>query len=221
MCTRIVLFVDDLLPTHIHGCGQFCTNILAYLRFKHIISCWFCNRHMHLKTCIYGILLLLFFLPVSISSFTCTIPKTRRYSNCSILCWFKPPNLETSMSSVVNVFVHAICKPSKSSSHKKLACFGSPGWIPIIQPPFNSLSCSTIWDWNEVFLSSSSRYTRHQKSGNFSTIAWCFLGEFDGFKEPTQRMSFLCVISAQSHGGFLENLMVLQNLPNKWAFFVS
>ena len=28
--------------------------ILAHLIFKCMISCWFCNRHMHLKTCIYS-----------------------------------------------------------------------------------------------------------------------------------------------------------------------
>ena len=47
------------LPIHIRGCGQFRTDILAHLIFKHILSCWFCNRRMCLKTCVYGMYTLL------------------------------------------------------------------------------------------------------------------------------------------------------------------
>ena len=42
------------LPIHIRGCGQFHTDILAYLKFKLILSCWFCNKRMHLKTRVYS-----------------------------------------------------------------------------------------------------------------------------------------------------------------------
>ena len=37
-------------------CGQLCTDILVYLRFKCIVSCWFCKRCIRLKTCVYCIL---------------------------------------------------------------------------------------------------------------------------------------------------------------------
>ena len=37
------------LPNHVCGCGKFRTDIIVHLRFKHIISCWFFNRCMHLK----------------------------------------------------------------------------------------------------------------------------------------------------------------------------
>ena len=42
------------LPIRIRGCDQFRTAILAHLRFKRIVSCWFCNRRMRLKTRVYG-----------------------------------------------------------------------------------------------------------------------------------------------------------------------
>ena len=38
-----------LLATRIRGCDQFRTDILAHLRFKRIVSCWFSNRCMCLK----------------------------------------------------------------------------------------------------------------------------------------------------------------------------
>ena len=36
------------------GRGQFCNHIIARLRFKCIVSCWFYNRRMHLKTHVYS-----------------------------------------------------------------------------------------------------------------------------------------------------------------------
>ena len=42
------------LPICVRGCGQFRTAILAHLRFKRIVCCWFCNRRMRLKTRVYG-----------------------------------------------------------------------------------------------------------------------------------------------------------------------
>ena len=47
------------------------------------------------------------------------------------------------MSSVVNILVRAICRCSKKCFAQKMARFGSPGWIPMIQPPFNS-SCVAL-----------------------------------------------------------------------------
>ena len=47
------------------------------------------------------------------------------------------------MSSAVNVFVHAIRKRSKKCLTQKVGRFGSPGWIPMIQPPF-SRSCVAL-----------------------------------------------------------------------------
>ena len=47
------------------------------------------------------------------------------------------------MSSVVNGFVHAICKRSQKCLTQKVARFGSLGPIPMIQPPFNS-SCVAL-----------------------------------------------------------------------------
>ena len=47
------------------------------------------------------------------------------------------------MSSAVNVFVHAIRKRSKKCLTQKVAHFGSPGWIPMIQVPFSS-SCVAL-----------------------------------------------------------------------------
>ena len=44
-------------------------------------------------------------------------------------------NPETSMSSAVKVFVHAICEHLKKCLVQEVAHFGSPGWIPMIQPP--------------------------------------------------------------------------------------
>ena len=54
MCTLSVVYWRSL-PIHIRGCGQFCSDILVHLRFKCIVSSWFCNRHMCLKTRVYGI----------------------------------------------------------------------------------------------------------------------------------------------------------------------
>ena len=42
------------------------------------------------------------------------------------------------MSSMVNVFVHAICKRLKKCLAQKVDNLGSLGPIPMIQPPFNS-----------------------------------------------------------------------------------
>ena len=46
MCTRILHVVDDPYPLTYMGCGQFHTDILAHVGFKHILSCW--KRHLHL-----------------------------------------------------------------------------------------------------------------------------------------------------------------------------
>ena len=69
--------------------------------------------------------------------------KIRRKRNSSTFLSFKPHCLETSMSSAVNVFVHAICKCSKKYLAQKVARFGSLGSIPMIQSPFNS-SCVAL-----------------------------------------------------------------------------
>ena len=37
VCTQSV----ESLPTHTRRCGQFCTDILAHLRFKRVVSCWY------------------------------------------------------------------------------------------------------------------------------------------------------------------------------------
>ena len=47
------------------------------------------------------------------------------------------------MSSAVNVFVHAIRMRSKKYLTQKVAHFGSPRWIPMIQVPFSS-SCVAL-----------------------------------------------------------------------------
>ena len=47
------------------------------------------------------------------------------------------------MSSVANSFMHAIRKRSKKCLAQKVVRFGSPGWIPMIQAPFNS-SCVAL-----------------------------------------------------------------------------
>ena len=41
------------------------------------------------------------------------------------------------MSSAVNIFVHAICKHSKMYLAQKVARFGFPGLIPMIQPSYS------------------------------------------------------------------------------------
>ena len=64
--------------------------------------------------------------------------KTRRQSNSSTLFSFKSHNLETSMSSVVNGFVHAIRKRLKKCLAQKVGHLGSLHPIPMIQTPFNS-----------------------------------------------------------------------------------
>ena len=38
-CAREVKIIDDPLPIHIRGYGQFCTDVLVHVRFKHIVSC--------------------------------------------------------------------------------------------------------------------------------------------------------------------------------------
>ena len=81
----------------------------------------------------------LFFLPVlSRPSFTSRTPKTRRQSNSSTLSSLKSHNPETFMSSVAIAFVHAVGKRSQKCLAQKVVCFGSLGWIPMIQVPFNS-----------------------------------------------------------------------------------
>ena len=47
--------------------------------------------------------------------------------------WFKSHNPVMSMSSMVNDFVHAICKHSQKVPHANVVCFGSLGPIPRIQ----------------------------------------------------------------------------------------
>ena len=47
------------------------------------------------------------------------------------------------MSSMVNVFMHAIRNRSKKHLAQKVARFGSPGWIPMIQLPFY-ISCVAL-----------------------------------------------------------------------------
>ena len=86
-----------------------------------------------------------FFIPVlSRPSFTSRTPdKDQKKEQLFYFPSFKPHSLETSMSSVVNVFVHAICKRSKKCLVQKVARFGSLGPIPMIQPPFNS-SCVAL-----------------------------------------------------------------------------
>ena len=51
---------------------------------------------------------------------------------------FMSHNPETSMSSVVNVFVHAISKYSKKLLTQKVGYLGFLGLIRMLQPPFNS-----------------------------------------------------------------------------------
>ena len=69
--------------------------------------------------------------------------KTRRKNNSSTFLSSKPHFLEMSISSAVNVFVHAICKRSKKCLAQKVARFGSLGLIPMIQPLFNR-SCVAL-----------------------------------------------------------------------------
>ena len=54
MCMWTLHVVDNPYPPVYVGSGKFRTDILAHLRFKRILSCWFCNRCMRLKTRIYG-----------------------------------------------------------------------------------------------------------------------------------------------------------------------
>ena len=49
--TEHKLFIDYYIT--VHGCGQFRTGSLAHLRFKHILSCRFCNMCLRLKTRVY------------------------------------------------------------------------------------------------------------------------------------------------------------------------
>ena len=69
--------------------------------------------------------------------------KIRRQSNSSTFCLFKSHNPETFMSSAAIAFVHAVCKRSQKCLAQKVVCFGSLGWIPMIQVPFNS-SCVAL-----------------------------------------------------------------------------
>ena len=55
------------------------------------------------------------------------------------------------MSSAVNVFVHAIRKRSKKCLAQKVARFGSPGWIPIFQPPLDSSRVALQYDTGTKF----------------------------------------------------------------------
>ena len=45
------------------------------------------------------------------------------------------------MSSAAMAFVHAVCKRSQKCLAQKVIRFGSLGWIPMIQVPFN---CSCV-----------------------------------------------------------------------------
>ena len=83
----------------------------------------------------------LVFIPVlSRSYFTSRTPKTRRYYAFFLFKFYNP---ETSISSAVNVFVHAIRKRSKKYLAQKVDYLGSLIPIPMIQPPFNS-SCVAL-----------------------------------------------------------------------------
>ena len=76
---------------------------------------------------------------LSMSSFTSRTPKTRRQSNSSTFCTFKFHHPETFMSSAASASVHATSKRLA----QKVGHLGSPGWIPMIQAPFNS-SCVAL-----------------------------------------------------------------------------
>ena len=85
--------------------------------------------------CMQFLLFYLCFIPGH--SFTSRTPnKDHRWSNSSTFHWFKSHSLETSMSSAVNSFVHAIRKYSQKCLKlvQKVASFGSLGPIPMIQP---------------------------------------------------------------------------------------
>jgi hypothetical protein len=47
------------------------------------------------------------------------------------------------MSSAASTFVHATRQHSQEVPRAKVVRFGSPGWIPMIQAPFNS-SCAAL-----------------------------------------------------------------------------
>ena len=64
--------------------------------------------------------------------------KTRKESNSSTFFSFKSHNLEIFMSSAMTIFVHAMRKCSEKCLMQKVACFGSPKWISMIQAPFCS-----------------------------------------------------------------------------------
>ena len=71
--------------------------------------------------------------------------KTRRQSNSSTSTFssFKSHNPEIFMSSAAIAFVHAVCKHSQKCLMQKVIRYGTLGWIPMIQVPFNS-SCVAL-----------------------------------------------------------------------------
>ena len=56
------------------------------------------------------------------------------------------------MSSAVSIFVHAIRKRLKKCLMQKVAHFGSPGWIPMIQIPFSSSCVALQYETGTRFL---------------------------------------------------------------------
>ena len=86
---------------------------------------------------IFAVFYLFFLLVLSRPSFTSRTPNTTTF------CSFKSHNPETFMSSAASAFVHATRKRSQKCLAQKVVRFGSPGWIPMIQAPFNS-SCVAL-----------------------------------------------------------------------------
>ena len=99
--------------------------------------------------------------------------KTRRQRNSSTFCSFKSYNPETFMSSAATAFVHATLKRSQKCLAQKVARFGSLGWIPMIQVPFNS-SCTALQykTGTKFFHRAVPELYGIKKLENFSTTAW-------------------------------------------------
>ena len=79
------------------------------------------------------------------------------------------------MSSAAIAFVHAVCKRSQKCLAQKVVRFGSLGWIPMIQVPFNSSCVALQYETGTKFFHRAVPELHGiKKSENFSTTAWHF-----------------------------------------------
>ena len=140
---------------------HFLLNVAAVKPAVHLLQIQEVHLGPHSNACNFC-LLYFFILVLSRSCFASRTPETKR---------------ETSMSSAVNTFVHAICKRSKKSLTQKVVRFCLLGLIPMIQLTLDSTwvlqyvtGCNFLSDVHFSNLVSGT-YVRHTAHTRYEAIS--------------------------------------------------